>query len=181
MLLYFYFDIYDDYKASFHGALCSLLWQAANYVEGKGISRELVRLYKRCGRGESQPSDTALSQALGNVLRANDRTIVVLDALDECDNGRLALLEWLSPIASQPYGTLQVICTSRGEPTIDATLKYLMPETAMVSIKQPEVDADIRVYVRSRIHNDTGLQHWRDEPVIQDRMEADLMRRSQGM
>lgn len=175
-VLYFYFDFNDTWKQTLDNALRSLLWQATTYAS----PGELQQLYDSCGKGKDQPSTESLIQTLEKALRALGRTIIVLDALDECTS-RPALLPWLAQTAGRDTSSLQIIATSRNEHDIEVAFETWLSESAIVPLQQHDVDADIGIYVSNRLRTDSQLRRWRGKPDVQNEIETELMDKANGM
>ena len=122
----------------------------------------------------------SLMQSLERMIRGTSYTSIVLDALDECTT-RPTLLSWLTQLARQEIKNLQIVATSRTEHDIEIAFEKCMQRGSKVSMKQLAVDADIRAYVRARIHSDPSLDRWRKRPDVQGKIEAELMQKAAGM
>jgi hypothetical protein len=76
---------------------------------------------------------------------------------------------------------VQIIATGRREHDIEVALGEWMRPESMIPIQQLEIDADIRAYVNARIHTSKELKRWQGMPEVQDRIEAELMGKANGM
>jgi hypothetical protein len=177
-LLYFYFDFNDKRKQSLNDAVRSLLWQASRH--GGNHSEEITRLYATCQDGGVQPSTQDLVQTLDKMLRIMSHVRILLDAMDECTT-RPTLLPWLSKMASQEFGNVQLVTTSRKEHDIEAELGKWLGKEAIVPLQQLDVDPDIRTYVCARLCTDSQLQRWEGQPEVRDEIEATLVGKAKGM
>jgi hypothetical protein len=177
--IYFFFDFNDNGKQTLDSAIRSLLWQIAKCPGSSLI--ELEQLYGLCRDGRDQPSVQTLVQTLDKTLHGVEHVKIVLDALDECIT-RPALLPWITQLARQETGNVQIIATSRREHDIEAEFEKWLDESAIVSLGQLDVDADIGRYVHATLRAaDSQLQRWRGKPEVQHEIETNLMRKANGM
>ena len=104
------------------------------------------------------------------------RVYIIADALDECAE-RGKMLSILSDITAGKLGSIYTLITSRQEGDLDAILGPL--SSGGICVQGAQVDADIRVHVRSCIRQESLLDRWSD-PVKTDIEEA-LVTGAQGM
>ena len=83
-------------------------------------------------------------------------TLIVLDALDECEEGSAAeILQLLFSRAIQiPF--LRILVTSRPEPRISSVFNGALNHAKRIlhDIEAAVIDQDIRVYLRTGFHRD---------------------------
>lgn len=114
-------------------------------------------------------------------LEGFEDAFVVADALDECpkDNDeREELLNILKIIHGWANSSLHLLTTSRRETDIESALAPLLYLPA-ISIGDPQVDADIRIYVKSELEALSKQKRWPRDLVIE--VEEKLVRGATGM
>jgi len=177
-LLYFYFDFNDVAKQTLDGALRCLIWQqACRTTKLQGVLRQL---YVSHNNGRDQPSTQMLCKNLQDMLLGAGRTILVLDALDECTT-RPELLRWLDRLFGMSGQKPQMILTSRKEYDIANAIDSWVADDAKVVLQPLDVDEDIRSYIRAVIRTEPQFDRWQARPKIRDDIEAGIMAKANGM
>jgi hypothetical protein len=176
-LIYYYFDFNNPAQQSYTGFLRSLLRQLC--ARAKVPPWEVVSLYDECKR--AAPSDEQLLVLLGSLVQ-QQRTYIVVDALDECcrtdeQEDRASALAALRQIKDAGSSSVSVLVTSRPEPDISAEMDTLCEID--IDVQTAEVDEDIRRHVRSCLAQDSRLKRWPQN--IKDEIEQKLMKDSGGM
>ena len=150
---YFYFDFKDQSKQDARGALSSLLTQFA--AQSDAYCKTLSALYSVHKAGSEQPSDYALRECLGNMLKLPNQgpIFIIIDAVDECPNSTgtpsprekvLELVEWLS---SLQCSQLFICATSRPEADIETVLLPLASHTVSLHVESGQKE-DIVNYIK---------------------------------
>ncbi len=174
MVGYFYFDSNDLEKQYSRNAIRSLLFQFA--LQASDITQDLTRLYETCSSGQQQPPDYVIQLLLIDALARPREKYIILDALDECTDREALWIFLRDLIASKPQD-LRILATSRCEKDIEDELSPVT--TQNIHIQSPDVDADIRIYIRDRLATDAKLKKW---PLsVQDEITTALMARAGGM
>jgi hypothetical protein len=174
VLLYFYFDFNDKNKQSLEDMLRSL---ANQLYQGYPDARKPL--------DQLQASSQYLSKStLRDVLlamrsKAKDVSIV-LDALDESTT-RSDLLAWLQGVAETVHIACRILVTSRRERDIESALERWMRPEDSVNIQQGGVYEDIEAYVHHTVRNSEGLSRWHGRPEVQGEIEAELVKKADGM
>lgn len=136
------------------------------------LPAELYKLYKR---GE-QPSLADLLNLLETIVKPFDCVYIMLDAIDE-SMPRLNLLKVLRDIITDPrFHKIQVLATSREYIDIEESLKRISEE---VSMRNPLLDADIRLFVQAQLSTHPKLSLW-PASIREEAVEA-LSRKAEGM
>jgi hypothetical protein len=153
LLAYFYCDFRKSESMDPVNAIGSLV---AHIVTQLGIfPDELEREYERSfsNTGQStRPTISMLCSAL-ETLADGRRLILLVDALDECQNpGDLS--RTLKSLAGAK-GNINVLVTSRDEPDISQAL--LESRRFSLESHSPEVSEDIRSYIDSRLQSESGF------------------------
>jgi hypothetical protein len=110
--------------------------------------------------------------ALSAVLCQFDRVYLVIDALDE-SLGRENILDLLVKIVgNKEFEKLYVIAVSRCEADIETALQHV---STAISLSNPWVDEDIRIYLQSRLRSDSRFSRWPRALIaeIQDALQKD--------
>ena len=114
-------------------------------------------------------------------LEGLEDAFVVADALDECpkDNDeREELLKIFETIHGWTKSSLHLLATSRRETDIESALNPLLCLPA-IPIGDDQVDADIRIYVKSELEALSKQKRWPRDLVIE--VEETLVRGATGM
>lgn len=128
-------------------------------------------------RSGETPSVHELLDILDAVLRDFEKVYIVLDAVDESSKPRDELLHVLNTLANTPrFLKIKLLATSREYRDIEQALK---PISVPVSMRNPLLDEDIRVYVKSKLESNPKFRHW-PSGLLQEVLEA-LSTKAQGM
>ena len=169
-MAYFYFDFRDANKQYLGDLLPSLLTQ----LSARSSSRRdvLSDLYSAHDNGKNQPSDSALTKCLKNMLSLQDQRPIylIMDALDESPitsgipSARERVLQLLEDLVDLDLPKLHICVTSRPEVDIRNSIE---PRTSLrVSLHdQTGQKEDIADYVRSIVYSnsDTNMKRWKKE------------------
>ena len=176
---YFFFDSRDDQRSlqSFDGILCSITYQLCVQlcVHLDALPAVLVTAYKNCGSGATLPSQDDVHQICSFALQHFPEAFIIIDALDECNElGQVSA--WLKKLLTMGGGRLHVLITSRDKPHITA---YLSGIQQQVIYFDDFTDADIELYIDSKIKESAQLMLWSKE--IQTRIRESLLAGAGGM
>ncbi|KAH9029732.1 hypothetical protein EDB84DRAFT_225122 [Lactarius hengduanensis] len=185
-MAYFYFDFRDVAKQSRRDLLRSLLIQLSDCSDQ--FCDILSRLYDTHGKGTRQPSDSALTRCLKEMLTLPNRSPVylIMDALDECPNtsgipsAREQVLDLVKELVSLQVSSLRICVTSR--PEVD--IRYVLERLPLCSVSLHDESGqqkDIIEYVKSVVYSpsNTFMKRWRDED--KDMVVQALSERADGM
>lgn len=183
-VLYYFFDFNDVSKRSLEGLLRSLLIQLTSNSEA--ASQHLWKLYD--SRLENiQLFVGWLSEALQSTLECFEKAMIVLDALDEVDQGeRSELIKWIRSTITAPSGNIRLVVTSRRERQVEETLEEIHSGLNMVwvNISREAITEDIMAYIRVRLQDyDTysGLKRWSLHRDVQFEIENALSWKADGL
>jgi ankyrin repeat domain-containing protein 50 len=114
------------------------------------------------------------------MLESTGQTFIIVDALDECPYGeeRTQLSVVLKEFSTWALPNLHILVTSRKEPDIYKVLALLVTFPP-VCIQTKQVDADIRLHVKTQLANDADLKEW--SPQIKGEIETTLVEGADGM
>jgi hypothetical protein len=145
---YCYFGHNQDEAAPFLRWTINCLYHQADI-----IPTYLYKLYKHGG----EPSLEELLCALEAILDAFHNTYIVTDAIDE-SMPRDDLLRVLRDLATDSrFQKVQLLSTSRQYIDIEKVMQQI---SVSVSMCNPLLDEDIKLYVRSQLHSNPKFKHW---------------------
>lgn len=144
---------------------------------GPNIAKTFYEKHRDDGRGQSLDND------LLNVLRqlvssAGEPVYIVIDALDECPQGRDRdlLLQTLGTITGWQLPELHILVTSRDENDIRSSL--LPIATSMVTFTRGQTDADVAVFLDNELEK-TRWSKWPAE--VRQEIRESLLKKADGM
>jgi hypothetical protein len=175
-LAYFFFDGRDGQKnlQQVDSLIRSLIRQfSATYG---GVPTVLTKLYHSCHDGGSPPSVESLHATLLLILDAFDEVFIILDALDECAEGK-DLIKWIKDMTSWRKGKLHLLGTSRPVEDIAKYLRSLDPDH--VRMMEDLITYDIEKYIDSTLHQDDAFEHWDGE--VKATIKEKLLENAGGM
>jgi hypothetical protein len=178
VVLYFFFDFNDTKKQSLNELARSITTQL--YSRCEYTRKDLDTLFSSCEYGRRQPTTESLFAAFQQMMNNVKKIHIVIDALDECET-RADVLLWMEELSGSRYPKFYLLITSREEEEIKSELNRWLHQDNFVSIQPNLVSSDICAYVRKRLREDRGLERWRSEPLVQDEIEIELMKKADGM
>lgn len=144
------------------------------------VPRALKLLYSSCGHGTAQPRLESLLSILREIIQQFQEVFIVLDALDECDEGE-NLLDVIEYIVSWKIDGAHILLTSRQEYNIERRIKNICKEKDRVGVQGEEVQNDISTYIRSEMRTNPHLQQWQKYPGLQKEIEKILVEKADDM
>ena len=146
-IIYFFCKNSDEDKNTPASIIRSLLYQVLEIIEGPGycgtLSGDMEASMTKSGQHRALEFNTMWS-LFAEHIREMDQPIVILDALDECEE-RGMLTRNLRAL-SRSHG-VRVIITSRME--ID--IHKILNEELSVEIRSEDVDADIKAFIKAKV------------------------------
>ena len=185
-MAYFYFDFRNVNKQGFHDLVPSLLSQLS--VRSSLLCDILSKFYSAHDDGRNQPSNSALTNCLKDMLTLPDQPPIylIMDALDESPNtsgvpsARKRVLQLLNELVDLHLPNVHICVTSR--PEIDIQ-DVILPLTSLrVSLHdQSGQKEDIADYVKSFVYSDSEpiMRRWKKED--KDLVIEMLSERADGM
>jgi hypothetical protein len=167
---FFLFDFKDTGKQDARALLSSLIVQLSN--QSDDFYDALLRFYSAHHRGTRQPSISALTQCLEDVLRVSEGLpiYVIIDALDECPNTtgilspRDEVLALVERLVKSNLPNLRLCVTSRPETDIRTSLELLTSTSNSISLHDEcGQKKDIDDFVCSVVYSDKNMRRWREE------------------
>jgi Cdc6-like AAA superfamily ATPase len=137
------------------------------------IPVELTKIFQNHSETKMELPLSESTRAFRAVVNHLSRTFIIIDALDECDEGsRERLLEQLRHIVPE----IQILATSR---------HISRDESGFKNALRVEISAqreDLEIYVDSRLESETRLkQHIQGDSKLKAMIKSTLLERSQGM
>ena len=168
MMAYYYFDFRDTDKQHRCGLLSSLLCQLC--AESDPFYDILSRLYLNHGGGTREPSDSALTKCLMEMLQLEGQPTIyiIIDALDECPNNsgmptpREKVLEFLEDLIDCELPNVHLCVSSRPEFDIRSVLEPIVPFQVSLHDETGQ-KKDIQDYVSAVVNSDRKMRKWRAE------------------
>lgn len=177
-IAYFYFDFNETAKQYHEKMLRSLVSQLS--FKHQSIPKPLNSLFESCQNGAKPPQAKDLETLLKTLIESSEKTFIVLDALDECED-RQELLKFIGMTLAWGSEKLNVIMTSRRLKDIDDFFEDELKEENRLSIQNKQVDEDIRSYVHGKLQSGRRFKRWQRFPEVQKEIETKLMDKSDGM
>ena len=179
VLAYYYFDFNEPTKQKAANFLSSIIAQLC--FQCSALPDAVGMLYQRCNDGNQTPTWKDLLTALKGSLEGFEDVFIIADAVDECpndNNEREDLLKILKYIHGWANSSLHLLTTSRRETDIESALTPLLCLPA-ISVGSAQVDADIRVYVKSELEILSKQKRWPRD--LANEVEETLVRGATGM
>ena len=185
-MAYFYFDFRNANKQALHDLIPSLLTQLS--ARSTLRCNILSKLYLDHDKGKEQPSDSALTKCLKDMLALPDQRPIylIIDALDESPNtsgipsARGRVLHLLNELVDLRLPNVHICVTSRPEIDIQDVISPLT--SLRVSLHdQTGQKNDIADYVRSIVYSNSEpiIRRWKKED--KDLVIEVLSERADGM
>jgi hypothetical protein len=167
-MAYYYFDFRDTDKQNRRGLLSSLLCQLC--AESDPCYELLSRLYSIHAGGTREPSESALTQCLMDMLQLEGQPAIyiIIDALDECPNSsgmptpREKVLAFLEDLIDCGLPNVHLCVSSRPEFDIRSILEPIAPFQVSLHDETGQKN-DIQDYVTAVVHSDLRTRKWRTE------------------
>ena len=175
---YFYFDFNDRTKQYHDNMLRSLLVQL--FSTCKHIPVSLNSLFNSCQNGAKQPQTEELEELLKVSVESSAKTVVALDALDECED-RQELLDFINRTLEWKSKKLNLVMTSRKLKDLNDFFSDELDERSIIPIQNENVDEDIRSYVHTELQKDKRFRRWQKQPKVQEEIETKIAGKSDGM
>ena len=122
------------------------------------------------------PTITQLLSAVEQVLEAFDAVYLCLDAIDE-SQARQELLDVLRDLITDPrFEKVQLLTTSREYGDIKRVMATF---SRPISMNHPEVEQDIRQYVKTTLANTREVRYW--SPKLIEEAKAKISEGAKGM
>ena len=175
LMAYYYFDFRDTDKQNLRGLLSSLLCQLCAVSDP--FHKFFARIYSAHAGGTREPSDSALTQCLMDMLQLEGQPTIyiIVDALDECPNSsglptpREEVLEFLEDLIDYKLPNVHICISSRPEFDIRTVLEPLAPFRVSLHDETGQ-KKDILDYVSAVVHSDRKMRKWRapDKQLVID-------------
>ena len=151
----------------------SLLQQLVN--QRKSIPEEISTLYHKYAPQNTRPSLSECSELLQKQVASYKRVIIVIDALDECDDTNSTRDIIVAELHRLP-SNVQLLVTSRPLTSIGESLDY----SRRLQISASE--DDVELYINARLETQPQLaRHIKKEPALKDHILKRLVEKVKGM
>jgi ankyrin repeat domain-containing protein 50 len=176
-MAYYYFDFNDESVLRLDTLLQSVILQLSRQSER--LSDPVRSLYEHCDNGRKVPGDELLASTLFELLKEDQQTFIIIDALDECPKDERDRFYQLitQQIGEQP-GCYNFLFTSRKESDIEEAMTEIV-QLHNVPIQSGDVNADVGLHVREFIVGNKRLKKWPEE--LRTEIEAAMTTGAQGM
>ena len=168
--------IYCNYNDQDHTAvnlLSSLLQQLVQ--QQSNIPDTIANLYERHTEKRTRPSLTEFSSQLQSQLRRFSRVFIVVDALDECPEGKGNRESFLKELRKFP-SNVHLLVTSRYISDIGREFGRSTPLQIHAS------NEDIGKYLETRIQGQPRLEwHLTADPTLQSTIISTIVKKAHGM
>ena len=182
-LAYFYCDRNRAEFRNLTSILSSFVRQLSISQDEKSVHNSSVQLYddrRRSGFASNQLSFEEAQTQLYKLTQKYPQTILVLDALDECEEcSRTEIVRSLNRLISQPSGLIKIFISSRPDPDLRIELEH----GPNLEIKAEDNHDDIIKYVDSTITSPSSPYFWRFQisKELRQRVYDRLVVNSEGM
>ncbi|KAF3916902.1 Ankyrin-1 [Orbilia brochopaga] len=173
-VIYYYFDFADTNKLTVESFLQSAIYQLLSTTPGD-LPEAATALYDRHS-GLQTPSSEELLDVFAELLSANSKTYVVLDAIDECSKEEREKL--FNAFLSRFEATgASLLVTSRREPDIEKAFKPAFHHT--ICIEDSKVDEDVQTHVTKAMASEPAFKNW--NAAIKKEVSDAISKGSRGM
>ncbi|OHE99342.1 hypothetical protein CORC01_05383 [Colletotrichum orchidophilum] len=176
---FFYCNYSDPTRQSVHSILRSYIRQLGEVTgHPESVHEALYNLYRKKEQIQSDITVNDCETALIEMINSYPRTVLVLDALDECrEDTRRQLVGLFKRLVEKSNRLLKIFIASRLEADIEKNLGSFQGPRAMIPIHTSDNHGDIEKFVNTEVDNFTGA--W--EPETKQRVKESLVEKSDGM
>ncbi len=174
-VVYFFSDFQDIQKQHPDDLLRSILEQLA--VQNEDATLSLEGIFRSCSNGQDQPMSEQLLEACIDAARTFSGIFLIIDALDECQQSGYSELGQTLATFQKSIDHVHIMTLSQPASEIQE-LMNISPQQ-QVSIGGREIEKDIKVYVRERLHSSRTLRLFLTEQLHE--IEVKLTNASGGM
>lgn len=159
--------------------MCSLIAQLAWSPDGSSVAEPVKTLYAN----DTGRQDTLNSGLLTKLIPPHQRTTIIIDALDECENYSRLLL-WLKAASNDSLGALKFFFSSRTN--VKLLNDFPSWEKVELDSKKELTVEDMKVYIRTQVQDRETMGIGRrllggEYPELEERLIETLTYRAQGM
>ena len=172
-LAFIYFNYKDSDGHTLTNLISSLVHQLS-LLQGR-LPAELTELFERYNSKGMRPSMHELTGLLRGAVKAFSKTLIIIDALDECPEKDGIRENFISELLSlQPQ--VQLLVTSRIIPMIERQLE----DAKRIDIQAS--DEDIKIYILERISSSSKMKGYFDkDPGLRDKIIQNIVGKAGGM
>ncbi|KAJ7865042.1 ankyrin repeat-containing domain protein [Mycena olivaceomarginata] len=153
-IAFFYFDFKQQDAQAVESALRRIILQLS--AQSPDGYRALNKHYT-LSKGQTPPTYQDLQQVLRELLSGLKRTYIILDALDECEDGEITqLLHLVSELRGWTKTPLHLFLTSQPR----AFFSDFWDMNHHIYLRASITEHDIRLFVRSELRDNRKLKTW---------------------
>lgn len=101
---------------------------------------------------------------------------IVIDALDECEQGE-EVLRWIQELLESKHGRLHLLISSRQDHHFRSAFERLT--TSILAPNEHTFEEDIQLYIREQLSTDPGMMRWPSS--VQKTIEQSLITNAGGL
>ncbi|KAF8621264.1 hypothetical protein AX15_007924 [Amanita polypyramis BW_CC] len=157
VVAYFYFDIYEASKTTYHNLITGLLAQLTNHFEAK-CATLLRKLYRNFDSGAEPPFTEDVLLTLKNMLHLFKTVYLVIDGAEESDEYG-EVVGFLRTVKQWNWDGLHILLTAEKDPSDYPGLVPLI--THHYPITKEETNEDILLHIEHK-YKEPGLSKWKE-------------------
>lgn len=117
-----------------------------------------------------------LTGIVKEVLKSFRGVYIVIDALDECEQGE-EVLRWITELVESKGGRLHLLVSSRQNQQFRSTFENLT--TSILTLNECTFEKDIQLYIREQLNTDPRMMRWPSS--VQNTVEQSLVVNAGGL
>ncbi|KAK2767853.1 hypothetical protein FQN53_006444 [Emmonsiellopsis sp. PD_33] len=180
-LAYFYCNRNESSRRQPENVIRSFVKQLSTSRNGDAIPDTLEEIYQKkraTGFASAKLSFEESGDLLLELVQGYSRTVLILDALDECEeNTRRSLLKWFNRIIINQAQHLKILISSRR----DGDIQHQLGKEANIGIEATDNENDISKFVLERIVESQDDRQYPIPDCLQEEIVQTLLEKSQGM
>lgn len=110
------------------------------------------------------------------VLESFRGVYIVIDALDECEQGK-EVLRWIKELVECKHGRLHLLISSRQDRHFRNSFESLT--TSILALNEHTFEEDIQLYIREQLSTDPRMMRWPSS--VQKTIEQSLIANAGGL
>uniref|UniRef100_L2FZ75 Ankyrin repeat protein n=1 Tax=Colletotrichum fructicola (strain Nara gc5) TaxID=1213859 RepID=L2FZ75_COLFN len=176
---FFYCNSSDTTRHSVHSVLRSYVRQLCEVTrDRKSVHRVVIDLYNRRAEIQSDITVEDCETALIEMINSYPRTVLILDALEECNKEtRRKLIEIFKRLVEKSNRLLKIFIASRPEHDLNGYMRSFQGPQTMITISTLDNRGDIKTFVDAEVDNFAANWEVETKQLIKDV----LVEKSDGM
>ena len=168
---YYYFNFQTKAEQQSTNLLRSIILQLS--CQCPNLPEPIERLQYQ---SESSFSYEYLINISKEVLRSFCYVYIVIDALDECEQGG-EVLQWIKELLEMKNGKVHLLVSSRQDHHFRGAL--VSSTASILALDEHNFEKDIQLYIRNQLSTDPRMMRW--PPSVQNNVEQSLIRNAGGL